>query len=50
MQTVGGVSDARLRFNPGSGGHTLRIEFADGAGIIEAMVTQQVARILREKM
>ncbi len=48
VQSVGGVSDARLRFNPGSGGHTLRIEFADGAD--ETMVTQQVARILREKM
>jgi hypothetical protein len=41
------VADAQLRFNAESG-HTLRIEFVDGAD--EGQVTREVARLLRETM
>jgi hypothetical protein len=48
VRSVPEVREAQLRWNPGSSGHTLRIEFEDGAD--EGMVTQKVALILRDKM
>jgi hypothetical protein len=48
VRSVPEVSDAQLRWNPGSSGHTLRIEFVEGSD--EGMVTREVARILRERM
>jgi hypothetical protein len=47
VRGVPDVRDAHLRWNA-SAGHTLRIEFADGAD--EAEVTRAVVRLLREKM
>src|SRR4029453_1691576 len=48
VRSVPEVRDAQLRWNPGSSGHTLRIEFIDGSD--EGMVTREVTRILRERM
>jgi hypothetical protein len=47
VQGVVGVREANLRWNSGYG-HTLRIEFEDGAD--EGQVTREVARLLRETM
>lgn len=47
VRAVPDVRDAQLRWNPGSG-HTLRIEFAEGAD--EGRVTREVTRVLREKL
>ncbi len=47
VRGVRDVRDAHLRWNA-SAGHTLRIEFADGAD--EGEVTRTVVRLLREKM
>jgi hypothetical protein len=47
VRRVAGVSQAQLRWNSGYG-HTLRIEFVDGAN--EAEVTREVSRMLRETM
>jgi hypothetical protein len=47
VRGVPDVSDAQLRWTPGYG-HTLRIEFADGAD--EERVTRHVALLLRETM
>jgi hypothetical protein len=47
VRGVRDVRDAHLRWNA-SAGHTLRIEFADGAD--ESEVTRTVVRLLREKM
>jgi hypothetical protein len=47
VRGVRDVRDAHMRWNIGAG-HTLRIEFADGAD--EGEVTRSVVRLLREKM
>jgi hypothetical protein len=47
VRGVRDVRDAHLRWNV-TAGHTLRIEFADGAN--ETEVTRAVVRLLREKM
>jgi hypothetical protein len=47
VRQVRDVRDAHLRWNSGAG-HTLRIEFVDGADAGE--VTRAVVRLLREKM
>jgi hypothetical protein len=47
VRGVAGVRDASLRTNPG-GGHTLRLDLADGAD--PARVSREVARLLQERM
>jgi hypothetical protein len=47
VRGVAGVRDASLRTNPG-GGHTLRLDLADGAD--PAQVSREVARLLQERM